>query len=70
MEGYIYLIQINLIIIYISYKKNKKSINYNYNLTIKILAINNLNILGNKYLDIINIKIDKANIPKVNKCKK
>lgn len=42
----------------------------NYNLTINILAINNLNILGNKYLDIINIKIDKANIPKVNKCKK
>lgn len=41
-----------------------------YNLTINILAINNLNILGNKYLDIINTNIIKDNIPKVNKCKK
>lgn len=41
-----------------------------YNLTINILAINNLNILGNKYLDIINTNIVKDNIPKVNKCKK
>lgn len=41
-----------------------------YNLIIKILAINNLNILGNKYTDIKYTNIEIVKIPKVNKLRK
>lgn len=45
-------------------------ITINYNLIIKVLAINNLNILGNIIVDIIYNNIAKTNIPKVNKLRK
>lgn len=45
-------------------------VNYYYNLIINILAINNLNILGNNIVDIKYNKIPIVNIPKVNKLRK
>lgn len=48
----------------------KKLVYGNYNLIINVLAINNLNMLGNIIVDIMYNNIAKTNIPKVNKLRK